>query len=94
MLPHISGDSTPRGEHNNTLKRNPSLVFPPLFQEHFPEPKVGINIGRPKADGLTKGPNGLSTSSQAGIGKTKIMVHLRQVRLIVKGLPEVFCSLC
>jgi hypothetical protein len=93
LLPHISGDITPRSEHNDTLKRNPSLVFPPLFQEHFPEPKVGINIGRPKADGLTKCPDGLSTSSQAGVGKTKIMVHLRQVRLIVQGLLEVFGSL-
>ena len=42
---------------------------------------------------LTKFPDGCSALTQAGIGNTEIMVHLRQVHLIVKGLPEVFGSL-
>jgi len=93
LLPHISGNIAPRSERNDTLKLNPGLVFPPLFQEHLPETKVGINIRRPKADGLTKCPDGFSTSAQAGVGNTEIMVHLRQVGLIVNGLPEVFGGL-
>ena len=93
MFTHISGHITPWSERHDTLKRNPSLVFPSLFQEYLAETKMGINIGRPKADGLTKFPNGFSTSSQAGVGNTEIMVRLRQVGLIVKRLPEVFCGL-
>ena len=90
MLPHISGDITPRSESNDALERDPGLVCPPLFQEHLAETKVGINIGRPKADSLTEGPDGFSPSSQAGVGDTEILVHLREVCLIVKGLPKVF----
>jgi hypothetical protein len=93
LLTHTGGHITPWSERNDTLKRNPSLVFPSLFQEHLSETKMGINIGRPKADSLTKFPNGFRTSAQAGVGNTEIMVRLRQVRLIVKGLPEVFCGL-
>jgi len=93
LLLHISGDSTPRSKHNDTLKHNPSLVFPPLFQEYPAETKVGLNIGRPKADGLTKCPDGFSTLSQAGVGNAEIMVRLWQVGLIVKGLPELFYGL-
>ena len=93
LLPHISSDITPRSESNDALEHKPGLVFPPLLQEHLPEPKVRIDIGRSKADGLMKGPDGFRPSSQPRLGDTEVMVHLREVCLIVKGLSKVFYCL-
>ena len=64
----------------------------PLPGERFQD-QVGINIGWPKADGLTEGPDGFSASSHASIGNAEIMVDLRQIRLIVEGFSKVFCCL-